>query len=585
LIKLVSYLSGTTFKELGAIMAKRPADLIYAVDEDPPLMTKLLLGLQHVFLISIALIFPVVIVRSIGGTPQQAEFMVSMAMLAAGVGTILHALNWKGIGSGYLCPSLCGPSFLSASLLAASVGGLHLVFGMTAVAGLFEVLLSRVMHRLRVLFPPEVTGLVVAMVGISVIPVALTNFMGRNGSEAVTELPELAVALVTLGTMVGITVWSRGKLRLYSVLVGMICGYIASIGLGILDAGHLSLFNEAPILAAPDLDHFGWAFDPVLLLPFLIAITCSSLKTVGDITTCQKINDVEWKRTDMRNVGQGILADGMSAIFGGLAGTMGQSTSSSNIGLSIGTGATSRRIAFAIGGILIALAFLPKLAMVFVVMPMPVMGATLIFSVSFMIIAGFQIIMSRMLDARRTFLVGIPLIMGLSVDAVPGLYDNVPHLLAPIFSSSLSLAAVLAVLLNLLFRIGVAKRERFVLTPGVDGSDSIFNFMERQGAAWGARREVIYRAVSAINELFEAVTSSGLAEGKVEMEVAFDEFNLEVEARYEGEPPVLPSVRPGDDDLLEEGAVFSGFMIRRYADSVKVESKDGVCRVRLHFDH
>jgi len=83
---LVSYLSGTTFKELGAIMAKRPADLIYAVDEDPPLMTKLLLGLQHVFLISIALIFPVVIVRSIGGTPQQAEFMVSMAMLAAGVG-------------------------------------------------------------------------------------------------------------------------------------------------------------------------------------------------------------------------------------------------------------------------------------------------------------------------------------------------------------------------------------------------------------------------------------------------------------------------------------------------------------------
>jgi len=82
--------------------------------------------------------------------------------------------------------------------------------------------------------------------------------------------------------------------------------------------------------------------------------------------------------------------------------------------------------------------------------------------------------------------------------------------------------------------------------------------MERQGAAWGARREVIYRAVSAINELFEAVTSSGLAEGKVEMEVAFDEFNLEVEARYEGEPPVLPSVRPGDDDLLEEGAVFSG---------------------------
>ncbi len=165
-------------------MVKRPPNLTYAVDDEPPLLTNLLLGLQHVFLITISLIFPVVIVRSIGGTPQEAEFMVSMSMLAAGVGTVLHALNRRGIGSGYLCPSLCGPSFLSASLLAANVGGLHLLFGMTSVAGLFEVLLSRWIHRLRVLFPPEVTGLVVAMVGISVIPTALTNFMGRNAGSA-----------------------------------------------------------------------------------------------------------------------------------------------------------------------------------------------------------------------------------------------------------------------------------------------------------------------------------------------------------------------------------------------------------------
>ncbi len=562
-------------------MVKRPPNLTYAVDDEPPLLTNLLLGLQHVFLITISLIFPVVIVRSIGGTPQEAEFMVSMSMLAAGVGTVLHALNRRGIGSGYLCPSLCGPSFLSASLLAANVGGLHLLFGMTSVAGLFEVLLSRWIHRLRVLFPPEVTGLVVAMVGISVIPTALTNFMGRNATDAVTEMPELLVAFVTLGTMVGISVWSRGKLRLYSVLVGMTIGYLASIPLGILTA-------EAPLAAVPHLDYFGWSFDVALLLPFMIAITCSTLKTIGDITTCQKINDADWRRTDMMNVGQGILADGLSAVFGGLVGTMGQSTSSSNIGLSIGTGATSRRIAFAIGGILVFLAFLPKLAMVFVVMPEPVMGATLIYSVSFMIIAGFQIIMSRMLDARRTFLVGIPLIMGLSVDALPGLYDDVPTILSPIFSSSLSLAAVLVVILNLIFRIGIAKRQRLVLKPGVDDADSIFNFMERQGAAWGARREVIYRAISATNELFEAVGPTGLAEGDIDVEVSFDELNLDVVARYRGEPPALPSTRPAEEELLREGPSatgLAGFMMTRYANSVRVDTKDGACRVRLHFDH
>ncbi len=569
-------------------MVKRPPNLTYAVDDEPPLLTNLLLGLQHVFLITISLIVPVVIVRSIGGTPQEAEFMVSMSMLAAGVGTVLHALNRRGIGSGYLCPSLCGPSFLSASLLAANVGGLHLLFGMTSVAGLFEVLLSRWIHRLRVLFPPEVTGLVVAMVGISVIPTALTNFMGRNATDAVTEMPELLVAFVTLGTMVGISVWSRGKLRLYSVLVGMTIGYLASIPLGILTVDHLALFAEAPLAAVPHLDYFGWSFDVALLLPFMIAITCSTLKTIGDITTCQKINDADWRRTDMMNVGQGILADGLSAVFGGLVGTMGQSTSSSNIGLSIGTGATSRRIAFAIGGILVFLAFLPKLAMVFVVMPEPVMGATLIYSVSFMIIAGFQIIMSRMLDARRTFLVGIPLIMGLSVDALPGLYDDVPTILSPIFSSSLSLAAVLVVILNLIFRIGIAKRQRLVLKPGVDDADSIFNFMERQGAAWGARREVIYRAISATNELFEAVGPTGLAEGDIDVEVSFDELNLDVVARYRGEPPALPSTRPAEEELLREGPSatgLAGFMMTRYANSVRVDTKDGACRVRLHFDH
>ncbi len=569
-------------------MPKKPPELAYGVDDDPPLSANLLLGLQHVFIISISLILPVMIVRAIGGTPQQAEFMVSMSMLAAGIGTMLHALNKRGVGSGYLCPTVCGPSYLSASLLAASVGGLPLLFGMTSVAGFFEVLLSRVMHRLRALFPPEVTGLVVAMVGITVIPLALPNLVGRDASDSITELPELMVALITLGTMVGISVWSRGKMRLYSVLVGMVFGYLASAALGILNADHLDLFMEVPLIAAPNLAYFGWSFDIALLLPFLIAITCSSLKTVGDITTCQKINDMDWKRTDMKNVSQGILADGLSAVVGGVVGAMGQSTSSSNIGLSIGTGATSRKIAFAIGGLLVFLAFFPKLAMVFVVMPKPVIGATLIYAVSFMIVAGFQIIMSRMLDARRTFLVGIPLIMGLSVDALPELYENVPSLLQPIFSSSLSLAAVLVVFLNLIFRIGIAKRQRLVLKPGVDDADSVFDFMEKQGAAWGARREVIYRAISAIHELFEAVSSSNLAKGDIEVDVSFDEFNLDVEARYKGEPLVLPSTRPSDADLLrddEAAAKLSGFMIKRYANSVKLEQKDGMCRVRLHFDH
>ena len=112
--------------------------------------------------------------------------------------------------------------------------------------------------------------------------------------------------------------------------------------------------------------------------------------------------------------------------------------------------------------------------------------------------------------------------------------------------------------------------------------------MEKQGASWGARREVIYRAVSALHELFEAVTTSNLAEGYIEVDVRFDEFNLDVEARYRGAPLDLPSTRPSEEDLLRDDRVaigLSGFMIKRYANSVKLDQKDGVCRVRLHFDH
>jgi xanthine permease XanP len=530
----------------------------------------------------------VVIVRAVGGTAEQAAFMVSMSMLASGIGTILQALHRRGIGSGYLCPSVCGPSYLSASLLAVKTGGLSLLFGMTTVAGSFEVLLSRAMHRLRALFPTEVTGVVVTMVGISIIPVSINNFMGLDAADNVTQSSELVVALITLGCMVGINVWGRGKPKLYSVLIGILAGYVAAYLFGVLDNSAIRQLLQAPMIAFPDLNYFGWAFDAALLVPFLIAVLCSTLKTVGDISTCQKINDTDWKRPDMKNIGGGILSDGLSATISGLLGAMGQSTSSSNIGLSIGTGATSRVIAYATGGILVLLAFVPKLAAIFVIMPKPVMGAALIYVASFMIVTGIQIIMSRMLDARKTFVVGISLIFGLSVDVMPGLYETVPGWIHPLFSSSLSLAAVVVILLNLILRLGIASRQQLMLKPGVDTPDTIFAFMERQGAAWGARKEVIYRATAAMNELFETLSIAGLATGDIQSDVSFDEFNLDIDFRYDGQLMEFPTARPEEAELLrgeKSVARLSGFLIMQYADKVKSELQDGRCHVHLHFDH
>jgi xanthine permease XanP len=217
-----------------------------------------------------------------------------------------------------------------------------------------------------------------------------------------------------------------------------------------------------------------------------------------------------------------------------------------------------------------------------------VMGAILVYVACFMILAGVQLMTSRMLDARKIFVVGISLIFGLSVRMVPGLYADVPDALSSLFSSSLSLATVLVIVLNLLFRIGIAKRQALELTPSVDSSQKIFDFMETQGGVWGARRDVIMRATAALNEFVESAAGLGLVKGRAQVEVSFDEFNLDMDIRYDGKLMEFPIRRPTEEALLaDDNAVarLSGFLIRQYADRVKAEMADGRCRIQMHFDH
>src|SRR5262245_19198364 len=130
-------------------MAKKPSYLLYNVEEHPPFWTTVGLGIQHAFVTAMLLMLPVIIVQEMGGTPVQAQNMIRWSLVAGGLGAILQALPRGPVGSGYLCPQLCGPAYLSASVLAAKSGGLPLVFGMTALAGVCEVLLSRLLPRLR----------------------------------------------------------------------------------------------------------------------------------------------------------------------------------------------------------------------------------------------------------------------------------------------------------------------------------------------------------------------------------------------------------------------------------------------------
>ncbi len=569
-------------------MPRKPTNLIYGVDDEPPITTTLLLGFQHIFILSIAFIFPVVIVTEIGGSPEDAQNLICMAMLATGLSTALQALNKGPVGSGYLCPLVNGPAFVPASLLAGKAGGLALIFGMTIVAGIFEALFSRVVGRMRKFFPPEVTGTVVLMVGVEVIPIAVPKFFGVDGAHPGVQALPFLVALITLAVTAGFNVWGKGKMRLYSLLIGMVAGYAVSFATGILDLDKARLIIDSAFFQLPEMGKFGISFSTVMLVPFLVAAFSSALKTMGDLTTCQKINDADWRRIEMRSISRGMLACAAGNITSGLLGALGQSVSSSNIGLSIATGATSRRIGYAAGGILMLLAFFPKLAAIFVIMPTPVMGASLVFAVCFMIMAGIQIIMSRMIDSRKTFVVGLSIIFGLSFDNVPGLYAGVDPMLRPLLSSSLALATICAVVLNVFFRMGISQKMEFEIDPAIDTSEKIFQIMEKQGGIWGARREVIFNAIAAMNELLDAAPFLGLQEKKIALSVQFDEFNLDVRAVYEGKPFDIPTIMPSIDTMHDAGAsalALAAFTMSRYVDKMSFSTKDGKTELHMHFEH
>lgn len=565
----------------------KPSHLMYGVDEQPPRWISLVLGIQHVCIISISFIFPVIVVRYMNGTPSQAAAMVSLSMLAGGIGTMAQALNKGPVGSGYLCPQVSGPSYLAASMLAVRTGGLSLVCGMVLVAGIGEALFSRLIKRLRALFPAEVVGFIVTMVGITLIPMAGKYTLGLGDIPHHQRGEAMIVAFFTLTVMVGLNVWGKGRFKLFCILFGMGAGYALSWVVGILNQTHLEQVLGAPLLHFPLRYHPGFSFDLTLLAPFFVAMLCSSLKSVGDLTTCQKINDRNWKRPDMGNISRGILADAVGGMSAGVLGGFGQSTSSTNVGLTIATGVTSRSVAWVTGGLLVVFSFVPKLSAVFAVMPPPVMGATLVFSLCFMVMAGLQIIMSRMLDARKTFVVGLSLTIGLLVDLLPEAFADVPSYLQPMFESSLSAATVSALILNFVFRLGISKKAALHVDLDQPFAEPVFTFFESQGRAWGARREIIQKARGAAHEMLEAASGAGLTDA-VDIELGFDELKLVLRVSYHGEPLRLPKEKPRVDDVLEkpEGVcLLAGYLIRQYSDNIYTHKKGERTIIDMWFEH
>jgi len=563
-----------------------PPSMVYGVNDSPPQVVTLLNGFQHVGLIAINLVYPLLVFRTAETPLAVVTNLLSIGMLVLGIGTFLQALRLGPIGSGYMCPCTFTASYFSPSLMAATLGGLPLVFGMTIFAGVLEALLAPLLQRLRSIFPPEVSGVVIFMVGLSAGVAGLRSLLGAQAAPVVTA--EWGVAGITLATMVALNVWGRGIARMLCALIGLLAGYIAAGLAGLIGGSEMATVAQTPIFGLPDFGAVSWSFDVALAAPFAIASVAAAMKAVGTITVCQRMNDADWVRPEMGSIMRGVLADGASTALAGVAGTVGTNTCTPSVGLAAATGVASRQVAYAAGAIFLVLGFLPMLPAVLAVMPRPVIVAALLFTVSFIIINGLQVMSSRMLDARRTLVIGLSIVAGTAVEVFPALAATAPKALAPVLSSSLVFSTAIALGLNLLFRLGVRKTLSIALDLSSWKVSQLDDELRKQGAIWGARADVIARVSWAIAQVIDAVAENGWRDGPLVIRTTFDEFNLDVGITYQGEPLEFPEQRPSEDEILEsEGGVrrLAGYMLRHLADRVRSERKGVTAHLEFHFDH
>lgn len=571
-----------------------PANGQYGVDDRPSLGVTFFSAVQHLAAIAPpGLVLPVLVATHAQAEPGEINAMLSASMLALGVASLLQCGRWRGLGSGFLAPAIFTAAYLPPCFRAAEQGGLPLVAGMMIFAGLCEMAFSRALGKLRPYLPTEIAGLAVTMIGV---------VLGILGFRLMFGLPEGAAgsgpALTTgtalgLGALAGIVVvnlWGPRALRIYAVLIVLAVAWGVAAWLGAIDLGALREGFTHGVIGWPRLPDALPCFDAGLAFEFAVTSLASSLRALGDLTTCQKINDPNWQRPDLGSLKRGLLADGLGNVLAGAVGTMGLSPFSGSIGLSVATGVKARRVGLLVGVIFIVLAFVPAATALVASIPMPVSGAILLFSSCFILINGLQIILSRLLDNRKVLVVGLGLIFGLSRDIFPGFFHELPRL-APLAASSLSEALLVAIALNLVFRLGTRKSARLTVEPGAEAMERVHAFCETQGGIWGARRDVMQRVTAALAEFAENADELVAPGHAADIGMTFDEFHIGATISYPGRalaqagPAAAAPARPVSLEEVELPTDISRRIIGRMADTFSSGREGHTQWLKLGFEH
>ncbi|MEH7417445.1 nucleobase:cation symporter-2 family protein [Neobacillus drentensis] len=414
------------------------------------------LGIQHVLaMYAGAVIVPLIIGGALHLSGKQLAYLVSLDILTSGIATLLQV--WQNRYFGIGLPIVLGCTFTAVGPIIAIGGqyGMSAIYGSILVSGIIVILIASFFGKLVRFFPPVVTGSVVTIIGITLIPVAMNNVAGGQGSPDFGSLTNLGLAFGTLLFIIVLYRFCKGFIRAISILLGLIGGTIAATLLGKVDfsaVGDASWFHMvAPLhFAAPTFE----------LAPIITMTLVAIVSLVESTGVYFALSDITGRKLTEQDLVKGYRAEGLASIVGALFNSFPYTTYSQNVGLVQFSGVKSKNVIYTMAGILIFLGFVPKIAALTTVVPTSVLGGAMVAMFGMVIASGIKMLSKVDFSSQENLLIiACSVAVGLGVTTVPNLFDALPESVKILTNSGIVGGSLTAIFLNIIFNVAKPKQQ------------------------------------------------------------------------------------------------------------------------------
>ncbi|WP_438995831.1 uracil-xanthine permease family protein [Candidatus Puniceispirillum sp.] len=418
-----------------------------------PMGPRVALGLQHVLAMFASNVTPSIIIAGAAGFAFGGEdmvFLIQMAMLFAGIATLFQTIGIGPVGA--RLPVMQGTSFAFVPIMIGIVkaGGMATLMGAILVAGIFHTFLGAIIGRIRHLFPPLVSGMVIMAIGLALLPVGI-KYAAGGAAEFQMNAPEWgdfskwSLALTVIIVALGFKFFTRGIASSAAILLGLIAGYLVGIATGVVNFSGVA---KAAWFVVPTPFKYGIEFSAYAIIGMILMSIVSAIETVGDISGIAK-GGANREATDEELAG-GTYADGLGSAIAGIFGGLPNTSFSQNVGLISMTGVMSRGVVTISGIFLIICGFIPKIGAIISAMPISVLGGGVILMFGMVVSAGINMLSDVHWSRRNMVILATSLSVGLGLQAVPKSMQHLPDSFEMLMVSGLLPVAVLAVVMNML---------------------------------------------------------------------------------------------------------------------------------------